>query len=330
MFVDALKLRNRYGLLSEDVHPHDRETVGQFSADLFDVGIDLDRDQAVAELGRPLLARLFVVSNRVGVPDRNARAGGLEVAIRPTLRQARRPVVRLERPRRPTTIRARPGSSSTTTSPTSPPICARTTSRNTTTASPTACCGRSCITGSTWPNSRAAISAAISASTSFSPGACEKLLKPDDIVWVHDYHLIPLAKALRERGHANKIGFFIHIPFPPPEIITAMPNHDQLIPALCHYDLVGFQTEVDAANFSRYIANECGLPWAGGNSFHSAIASCASARSRSASRPKPSRGWRGAPSRAEFVREVLDSLSGPRHDHRRRPARLFQGHRPSG
>ena len=50
----------------------------------------------------------------------------------------------------------------------------------------------------------------------------EKLLKPDDVIWVHDYHLMPLAKALRERGHANKIGFFIHIPFPPPEIVTAL------------------------------------------------------------------------------------------------------------
>ncbi|MGZ3412070.1 MAG: trehalose-6-phosphate synthase, partial [Xanthobacteraceae bacterium] len=95
----------------------------------------------------------------------------------------------------------------------------------------------------------------------------ETLLRPDDVIWVHDYHLIPLAKALRDRGHSNKIGFFIHIPFPPPEILTALPNHDQLIPALCHYDLVGFQTEVDSANFARYIANECGLPWANGNSF---------------------------------------------------------------
>ena len=49
----------------------------------------------------------------------------------------------------------------------------------------------------------------------------EKLLRPDDIMWVHDYHLMPLAKALRDRGHHNKIGFFIHIPFPPPEILTA-------------------------------------------------------------------------------------------------------------
>ena len=86
------------------------------------------------------------------------------------------------------------------------------------------------------------------------------MLKPDDIVWVHDYHLIPLAKALRERNLNNRVGFFLHIPMPPPEIITAMPNHEHLIPALCHYDLVGFQTDNDAANFARYLANELGTP----------------------------------------------------------------------
>ena len=47
---------------------------------------------------------------------------------------------------------------------------------------------------------------------------------------------------------------------PPPEIITAMPNHETLIPALCHYDLVGFQTDGDAANFARYLAGELGTP----------------------------------------------------------------------
>jgi trehalose 6-phosphate synthase len=77
------------------------------------------------------------------------------------------------------------------------------------------------------------------------------VLGPDDLVWVHDYHLIPLAKALRERGHRNRIGFFLHIPCPPPEILTALPNHERLIPSLCEYDLVGFQTGDDAFNFSR-------------------------------------------------------------------------------
>jgi trehalose 6-phosphate synthase len=95
----------------------------------------------------------------------------------------------------------------------------------------------------------------------------EKMLRPDDVIWVHDYHLIPFAKALRERGHKNRIGFFIHIPCPPPEILTALPNHEQLVPALGHYDLVGFQTETDATNFSRYLTSECGLRRVNGDSF---------------------------------------------------------------
>ena len=86
-----------------------------------------------------------------------------------------------------------------------------------------------------------------------------KVLGADDIVWVHDYHLIPLAKALRERGHQNRIGFFLHIPCPPPEMLTALPHHERLIPSLCDYDLVGFQTGDDAFNFSRYLTRECGL-----------------------------------------------------------------------
>ncbi|HEX4078173.1 MAG TPA: trehalose-6-phosphate synthase [Rhizomicrobium sp.] len=86
------------------------------------------------------------------------------------------------------------------------------------------------------------------------------VLAPDDVVWVHDYHLIPLARALRERGRENRIGFFLHIPLPPPEILTAMPNHEKLIPSLTDYDLVGFQTDGDAANFARYLATECGMP----------------------------------------------------------------------
>jgi trehalose 6-phosphate synthase len=86
-----------------------------------------------------------------------------------------------------------------------------------------------------------------------------KVLKPDDLIWVHDYHLMPLAKALRELGHKNRIGFFLHIPCPPPEILTALPHHERLIPSLCEYDLVGFQTGDDAFNFSRYMTRECGL-----------------------------------------------------------------------
>jgi trehalose 6-phosphate synthase len=84
----------------------------------------------------------------------------------------------------------------------------------------------------------------------------EKFLEEDDLIWVHDYHLIPLADALRRRGHANRIGFFLHVPFPPPEILTSLPRHEQLIPMLAQYDVVGFQTEGDAGNFVRYLIAE--------------------------------------------------------------------------
>ena len=47
-------------------------------------------------------------------------------------------------------------------------------------------------------------------------GELHKILEPDDLIWVHDYHLLPLARLLRERGHHNRIGFFLHVPFPPP------------------------------------------------------------------------------------------------------------------
>jgi trehalose 6-phosphate synthase len=91
-------------------------------------------------------------------------------------------------------------------------------------------------------------------------GELHKVLEPDDVVWVHDYHLIPFAQILRDMGHRNKIGFFLHVPMPSPEILTALPNHEHLLPALQAYDLVGFQTDRDAANFARYFAQEFGTP----------------------------------------------------------------------
>ncbi len=80
------------------------------------------------------------------------------------------------------------------------------------------------------------------------------LIDPDDVVWIHDYHLIPLAAELRKLGVDNRIGFFLHIPFPPPEMVSAVPEHDWLFDTLFAYDVVGFQTEQDAANFRRYAA----------------------------------------------------------------------------
>ena len=84
------------------------------------------------------------------------------------------------------------------------------------------------------------------------------LLKPDDIIWVHDYHLIPLAAELRDMGCKNRIGFFLHIPLPPPLILAAVPQHEWLIRSLFAYDLVGFQSQADVEHFSRYVGQEVG------------------------------------------------------------------------
>jgi trehalose 6-phosphate synthase len=72
--------------------------------------------------------------------------------------------------------------------------------------------------------------------------ALAPLLRPDDLVWVHDYHLIPLAEALRALGVRNRLGFFLHTPFVPPAVMQALPRADELLAALCAYDLVGFHT----------------------------------------------------------------------------------------
>ncbi|WP_017346552.1 alpha,alpha-trehalose-phosphate synthase [Pantoea sp. A4] len=77
----------------------------------------------------------------------------------------------------------------------------------------------------------------------------KSLLKPDDILWIHDYHLLPFAAALRESGVHNRIGFFLHIPFPSPEIFNALPPHEDLLEMMCDYDLLGFQTETDRIAF---------------------------------------------------------------------------------
>ena len=83
-------------------------------------------------------------------------------------------------------------------------------------------------------------------------------LHPDDLVWVHDYHLIPVAAELRARGVGNRIGFFLHIPFPPPEMLVAVPEHEWLMRAMLAYDVVGFQTSTDQANFCRFLCEVMG------------------------------------------------------------------------
>jgi trehalose 6-phosphate synthase len=76
-----------------------------------------------------------------------------------------------------------------------------------------------------------------------------KLLEPGDVLWVHDYQLIPLGRYLRREGFEGEIGFFLHIPFPHVQVLRVLPGYAELIRDMCQYDLVGFQTDDDLRSF---------------------------------------------------------------------------------
>jgi trehalose 6-phosphate synthase len=84
------------------------------------------------------------------------------------------------------------------------------------------------------------------------------MLEPDDLVWVHDYHLIPMAELLRGAGFNGRIGFFLHTPLPSYELLVTLPCHADIMRSLCAYDVVGFQTERDLQAFRNYIVLESG------------------------------------------------------------------------
>jgi len=84
------------------------------------------------------------------------------------------------------------------------------------------------------------------------------LLRPDDRIWVHDYHLLPFAQACRDAGIDNRIGFFLHIPFPVQQVMATVPPHRELMQAMCQYDVVGFQTDSDRRAFSDYLCTRLG------------------------------------------------------------------------
>jgi trehalose 6-phosphate synthase len=86
--------------------------------------------------------------------------------------------------------------------------------------------------------------------------ALAPMIRPDDLVWVHDYHLIPLGDLLRRRGVRNRIGFFLHIPFPTPEALAAIPHHRLLIGSFNAYDLVGLQANRDVAALEDFASPE--------------------------------------------------------------------------
>ena len=89
--------------------------------------------------------------------------------------------------------------------------------------------------------------------------ALTPLLRPGDVVWVHDYHLITLGAALRRRGFDGRLGYFLHVPFPPRAIYETLPQGDTLLADFAAYDLIGLQTEEDCGNLNELLSG-LGLP----------------------------------------------------------------------
>ncbi len=78
------------------------------------------------------------------------------------------------------------------------------------------------------------------------------------LVWVHDYQMQLVPQMLRELRPDLRIGFYLHIPFPPAELFQQLPWRRQLLEGLLGADLVGFQLPGGAANFVRLVRQRVG------------------------------------------------------------------------
>ena len=86
--------------------------------------------------------------------------------------------------------------------------------------------------------------------------AIARCAQPDDFIWVHDYHLMYVAQVLRDQSVSQKLSgltFFLHIPFPPYDIFSKLPQQQRLLRALLQFDLLGFQTRRDVRNFIQCV-----------------------------------------------------------------------------
>ncbi|WP_158292181.1 alpha,alpha-trehalose-phosphate synthase (UDP-forming) [Paracraurococcus ruber] len=76
------------------------------------------------------------------------------------------------------------------------------------------------------------------------------MLRQDDRIWVHDYHLLSLPAALRQRGVLGPTGFYLHVPFPAADAAAVAPGIRGLVQDVLACDLLGFQTASDRENFA--------------------------------------------------------------------------------
>ena len=82
------------------------------------------------------------------------------------------------------------------------------------------------------------------------------VIEPDDIIWIHDYHMIPMARDLRRLGVRNRIGFFLHTPWPARQLLVTLPHHRRLVESMFDFDLIGFHTQEWSDLFTDYVVSE--------------------------------------------------------------------------
>jgi trehalose 6-phosphate synthase/phosphatase len=85
--------------------------------------------------------------------------------------------------------------------------------------------------------------------------SCKAILRPDDILWIHDYHLMLLPKLLRDHMPGANIGFFLHIPFPSYEIFRLIPRDwgSEILEGMLGSDIIGFHTHDYTQYFLRNV-----------------------------------------------------------------------------
>ncbi len=84
-------------------------------------------------------------------------------------------------------------------------------------------------------------------------------LQPDDLVWVQDYQLMLVPALLREQRPDVRVAFFLHVPFPPPEVFRILPQREEVLTGLLGADVIGFQTHEHLGAFRRTLLQVLGI-----------------------------------------------------------------------
>ena len=92
----------------------------------------------------------------------------------------------------------------------------------------------------------------------FAAAVLERL-QPDDLVWVHDYQLMLVPGLLREARPQARVGFFLHVPFPAPEVFKILPQREEVLKGLLGADVIGFQTHEHLGAFRRTLLQVLGI-----------------------------------------------------------------------